>query len=60
MSDKAKEVTEKMDYLLSLRENLDISVIPMEDQATIFLAEMKYLRTIEPILTKYAGFSVAK
>ena len=60
MIDKAKEVAEKMEYLLSLREKLDISAIPTEDQAVIVLAEMEYLSTIEPILEKYAGFSVVK
>lgn len=60
MSDKAKEVAEKMEYLLLLRENLDISAIPAEDQAVIVLAEMEYLGKIEPILEKYAGFSVIK
>lgn len=60
MIDKAKEVAEKMEYLLSLRERLDISAIPMEDQAAIVLAEMEYLGKIEPILQKYAGFSVIK
>lgn len=60
MIDKAKEVAEKMEYLLSLRERLDISAIPIEDQAVIVLAEMEYLDKIEPILEKYAGFSVIK
>lgn len=65
MNDKAVAVADKMEYLWSLKDKIDISKMPMEDQMEMVLAEMAYLNRIEPVLLRNVeekdrkdGFSV--